>query len=373
MAWIPEGVKDLLGSECERKERLKQKMKELFKSYGYRQIETPTFEYYDTFSEIKNTVDKEKTLKMIDQDGKILVLRPDVTTPVVRMAASRSASDADYQKYCYCMNVFRINTEEHEREMTQAGIELLGEPSAYRDGEVISLAIESLLISGAKQFQIDIGQTEYIRGLLTGVDHQQEIKRHIANKNFLCLETALNRLELPSEQRQAILQVPYLYGNLEDVLKNVHVVNSQAEKAVRNLTEIHDLLTIQGYGKYVSFDLGMVQGINYYAGMIFKGYMENYGRPVLSGGRYDGMMRKDNFCGAGFGVDIDGLIQALNANEIGAEFQVKTDYLVCGKDVKAVLLKCREFRHQGYIAEAYFGHEAERVAAARNVAEIIRV
>ncbi|MBQ5851027.1 MAG: ATP phosphoribosyltransferase regulatory subunit [Lachnospiraceae bacterium] len=350
MAFIPEGVKDTLCKESEVKDKVIHSLKELFRSYGYRKIETPTFEYYDTFSEIKNTVDKDKTLKIIDSDGKILVLRPDVTTPIVRSVLSNFKDRKDYLKFYYNVNVFFKSDalSDGKKEMTQVGIEFIGGNRSFCDSEAIALAILSLKETCGQGFQVDIGQTAYLYALLNGIKDKEQLKKAISNKNMIALGDLLESMEIDENIKQALSKVPYLYGSMEEIEKEAIICNEGPMLAMNSLKEIYAVLKQQGLESFVSFDLGMMQELNYYTGVIFKGYVEGYGKVVLSGGRYGNLFEEgdDNFSGVGFGIDMDSLLESA-----GKKTSIKSDYIVVGSDVDKVIKKSTELRKKGYIVE----------------------
>lgn len=351
MAFIPEGVKDTLCKESENKDKVIHGFKELYRSYGYRKIETPTFEYYDTFCEIKNTVDKDKTLKIIDSDGKILLLRPDVTTPIVRAVLSNFKDRKDYLKFYYNMNIFRKSQGEAygKKEHTQVGIEFIGTNRSFCDSEAVSLAILSLKDCCEDGFQIDIGQTAYLTALLDGVEDKDKIKKIIANKNMIALGELLSCMDMEDSTKQALLKVPYLYGSMNEIEREAVICNKGTKAAMDSLRDIYRLLKLQGLEAHVSFDLGMMQELNYYTGVIFRGYVDGWGKAVLSGGRYGNLFEEDDddFSGVGFGIDVDGLLAS-----IGHRRSIKSDYIVVGSDVDMVIKKSSELRSKGYVVES---------------------
>lgn len=366
MAFIPEGVKDTLCKESENKDKVIHGFKELYRSYGYRKIETPTFEFYDTFCEIKNTVDKDKTLKIIDASGKILVLRPDVTTPIVRAVLSNFKDRKDYLKFYYNMNIFRKSEGETygKKEHTQVGIEFIGGNRSFCDCEAISLAILSLKSCCEDGFQIDIGQTAYLTALLEGIEDKEQIKKVIANKNMIALGELLKGMDIDDKVKEALIKVPYLYGSMEEIEREAVICNEGTKAAMDSLKEIYRVLKLQGLEAHVSFDLGMMQELNYYTGVIFRGYLEGYGKAVLSGGRYGNLFEEsdDDFSGVGFGIDVEDLLTS-----IGHKNSIKSDYIVVGSSIDKVMEKSRELRSQGYVVEsltkdmAYQGLEGQLI------------
>jgi len=336
--FIPEGVEDLHSTQYEIKENTIMKMKKIFKAYGYRQILTPTFEYYDLFSEKEGTIHKDEMFKIIDRDGKILVLRPDVTTPIARMVAANYKDFPGYLKFSYATNVFRVHDQQNvmKKEFTQTGIEYLGNDKPDSDAEVISLAIECLKSCGLEDFQIDLGQAGYFKGLMHKVDISPEeriqIRTLIENKNFVELDQLLKNLKLDVDFKNRISEIPYLYGRPEEVMKKArkYICNEEMERAIENLNSVYEILKTYGYEEYLIVDLGLLHHIHYYTGVIFKGYVNHYGKTILSGGRYDQLTKHygSNMPATGFGLNIDQLLEAMKLYSIQEKVECSTDYLI---------------------------------------------
>ncbi len=361
--FMPHGMEDTHSSQFEIKENIITDFKELCKSHGYRQILTPTLEYYDLFSQVNGTIHRDKMFKLIDGDGKILVLRPDVTTPIARMVATNFKEATGYLKFSYASNVFRINDEQcgNKREFTQAGIEYLGDNKPESDAEVIALAIKSLLQCGLKDFKIDIGHAGFFKGLIDieiCSEDKAQINSYIEDKNYGDLEIFLTNLEIPKTYKDKILELPYLYGSVEEVISRAEklISNEKMRDSIENLQEVYNILCDYGYQKYLSVDLGMINNINYYTGLIFKGYINNYGKGVLSGGRYDDLSKNygHNLPATGFGLNIDELMEAIRMLKLKEDFMCHTDYLVIydensrknGIELAAIL------REKGFIVES---------------------
>jgi ATP phosphoribosyltransferase regulatory subunit len=387
--FIPEGVEDTHSDKYEIKESTIMKMKKIFKSYGYRQILTPTFEYYDLFSEAEGTIDKDEMFKIIDGNGKILVLRPDVTTPIARMAATNYKYFPGYLKFSYATNIFRIHDQQNvmKREFTQTGIEYLGNSKPDCDAEVISLAIECLKSCGLEDFQIDLGQAKYFKGLMQNLVISQEeriqIRMLIENKNFVELEQLLKRLKIDPSFKNKILEIPHLYGSPDRVVKAArkHICNPVMEAAIENLDKVYQILKAYGYSEYLTVDLGLIHHINYYTGVIFKGYVNHYGKTILSGGRYDHLTKQygSDMPATGFGLNVDQLLEAMKLYDIQQDFECSTDYLVLytEKNRQEGLKLCNQIREKGWIVESDLLEDCIEIdiknAIIRNIRNIIQV
>lgn len=387
--FIPEGVEDTHCNEYEVKEKIILNIKNVFKRFGYRQILTPTFEYYDLFAGVEGTIHKDEMFKFIDGNGKILVLRPDVTTPIARMVATNYKDHNGYLKFSYATNIFRINDEQNglRKEFTQAGIEYLGNDKPDSDAEVVLLAVKSLIECGLKDFQIDLGQASYFKGLIKELGivttRQEQIRSLVEHKNFAELREILDQLDIPHNVKHIILQIPYLYGAPEKIMKEAqeYICNEEMKKALENLNHVYRILKDYGYEKYISIDLGLIHHIDYYTGVIFKGYVNNYGKAVLSGGRYDGLTKQYGcyMPATGFGLNIDELLEVLNMYNINKNFTCETDYLILYDETsrKKGFELASQLRDRGFIVET---DECEKNmkkhiqnANYRNIGEILQI
>lgn len=361
--FIPQGVEDTHCNAYEIKENTITNIKNIFKSFGYRQILTPTFEYYDLFTSVEGTIHKDEMFKFIDSNGKILVLRPDVTTPIARMVATNYKNNLGYLKFSYATNIFRINDEQNgkKREFTQAGIEYLGNDKPDSDAEVVAVAIKSLINFGIEDFKIDLGQAGYFKGLIKEsgikIKKQEEIRILIEEKNFAELKSILDDLEIDEFFKEAILEIPYLYGEPKKIIKEAEnfIFNDEMKKSLENLKCVYDILNEYGYGKYISVDLGMIHHIDYYTGVIFKGYVNHYGKTVLSGGRYDNLTKQYGYFmpATGFGLNMDAILEVLNMYKINKEFECSTDYLILYEEENRGkgLNLANKLRDKGFIVE----------------------
>ena len=164
----PEGVRDVYGTECEKKLYLQEKLQKIFHAYGYQDIETPTFEFFDVFSKQVGTTPSRELYKFFDRDGNTLVLRPDFTPSIARAVSMYFQKEELPIRLCYRGNTFVNNSSYQGRlkESTQMGVELLGDASADADGEIIALMVELLKATGLKDFQISIGQVDFFKSLV---------------------------------------------------------------------------------------------------------------------------------------------------------------------------------------------------------------
>jgi len=278
-------------------------------------------------------------VKFFDQTGRILVLRPDITVPVARITATKNRDVKLPIKYSYIGNVFRFNEVGggRQNEFTQAGVEMLGDYSSESDAEVIAVAINTLKTAGLENFQIDIGQVEFFKGLAEEAgftnDDVIRISKLIDRKDIVGVEEIVNRYEMSNELRDLILKLPGLFGSIEVIEKLKKATkNNRSLAALENIEEVIGILGDYGFSKYISVDFGMLKGLNYDTGIIFRGFTHGVGFPILSGGRYDSLTSSfGRDCPAtGFSLGINMLMTALEKTNMPLE-KPSVDSLICYK------------------------------------------
>lgn len=310
----PEGVKDYLPFERELKKKIEDSIANVFKNYGYVPVTSPTFEYNDVFCGMGGVKDN-RVFKFLDKDGSLLVLRPDMTPAIARIAATAYNNKELPLKFYYIESMFRTN-ENYQgklREFTQAGIEFLGVNSIEADVEVVSAAINSLLKVGVKNFKIDLGHALFLKGVIEEADVNNElsaeIQKNIIKKNYVAVNELAENVK-NNDIKYILQELPLLIGGLNVIDKvKSKVTNNKSIEALDYLTELYSILKEMGFDNYVSFDLGVIGSMDYYTGLIFRGYAKGSGASVLDGGRYDNMVEK-------FGSAMPAVGFALKVNEL---------------------------------------------------------
>ena len=291
---LPAGVQDVLPRECSILTELKLKLERKFSLAGFSPVLSAGLEYYETFSGKENAVPEERMFKMTDTDGKLLVLRPDTTLSIARIAATKLNSDRARLSYFADKYDLENGGGLSSREIYQAGVECLGEEGAFSDAQCIAFAIECLKEAGLRDFIIDIGHVGYFKGLLeeSGLSpfQAEDVRACINRKDTMNAERLLKKAGVSGDALNNILALPALFGGREVFsVAEALTHNSCARKAVDDLKDIDRLLTEMGYEGYISYDLGMIKPLSYYSGILFSGLVKDLGAPVLSGGRYDNL------------------------------------------------------------------------------------
>lgn len=321
----PEGVRDIYGKEYARKLAVEELIRHTLNLYGYEDIQTPTFEFFDVFSKEIGTTPSKELYKFFDKEGNTLVLRPDFTPSMARCAAKYFMEEDVPIRFSYLGNTFTNtgNLQGKLKEVTQMGAELMGDGSVEADGEMIAMVIESLLAAGLKEFQLSIGNVEYFRGLCeqAGLDEDTELslRDFISGKNIFGAENLLTESGIDKESCDMLLKITDYFGTFDSLSQAKRTVNNQKSlEAIERLEMLYQVLCEYGVEKYISFDLGMLSKYNYYTGVIFKVYTYGVGDAIVKGGRYDNLL---GYFGKkapaiGFMVVIDDLMQALSRQKI---------------------------------------------------------
>ena len=321
----PEGVRDIYNLECAKKLTVQDQIRKQFHLYGYRDIQTPTFEFFDIFSKERGSVGTKEMFKFFDRDNNTLVLRPDMTPSIARCVTKYYLDETMPIRLCYLESTFINNTSYQGRlkESTQTGVELIGDDSSDADAEMIALVIDCLRASGLEEFQVELGQVEFFRGLLeeAGMEDtvQEQLRELIENKNFFGVEGLLSTLPINESLKQVFLKLPELFGSIEQIrLARTMTANPRALHAIDRLEKVQEILDIYGLGDYVSYDLGMLSKYSYYTGIIFKAYTYGTGDYIVTGGRYDKLLVQfgKDASAVGFAIEVDKLMQALSRQKI---------------------------------------------------------
>ena len=353
----PEGVRDIYNGECSQKHHLQTEIRKVFDSYGYEEIETPSFEYFEVFSREVGTIPSKDLYKFFDREGNTLVLRPDFTPSVSRACATYFNPEHQVITLSYTGNTF-INNSSYQgrlKETTQMGVERIGDDSAEADAELLAMTVECLLKAGLKEFQVSVGQVDYFKSLLQDanldIEEEENLRSLISQKNYFGVEDLVRSQNIPESLEKAFLELPHLFGSSEVLQKARSLTdNICAIKAVERLEEIYEILKIYGYEKYVSFDFGMLSKFQYYTGIIFKGYTYGTGDAVLKGGRYDNLIEQfgKKAPSVGFAIVLDELMMALSRQGIHMEAD-HMDTMIIYKEatMKDAILRAEELRKEG--------------------------
>ncbi|MEH7125038.1 ATP phosphoribosyltransferase regulatory subunit [Bacillus sp. JJ1773] len=320
----PLGMRDTLPDLFNRKRNVRASIEEEMERWGYQFIETPTLEYYETVGSASAILDQQ-LFKLLDQEGHTLVLRPDMTAPIARVAASRLLKNDLPIRLAYSANVFRAQQREGGRpaEFEQIGVECIGDYTISADAEGLALIISSLQEAGLEDFQLSVGHIGFARTLFLQILGTEErvdaLTRFLYEKNYVGYREHVKGLGLSSIDKQRLLDFLKFRGGAEVIEMAYSLLeNDLGREDVLQLQQLYEMMDDYGLVEKVKFDLTLVSHMSYYTGILFEVYAGNVGFPIASGGRYDQLLQKfGKATGAtGFAIRIDRLLEALKEEEV---------------------------------------------------------
>lgn len=312
----PEGARDRLFDACRARRALEERAAALFARRGCREVMTPALEYYELFARTGPVLPPEPMIKLIDLGGRILVMRPDSTTPTARVASARLRNAPLPLRLYYIQDVYRFDAVHHGKrlETRQAGVETIGAAGLKADLELLSLAAEALRALGAENFRIELGHAALFQALFRALEapatEAEALRALIEQKNFASLGDRLADYDNKPVCR-AIECLCRLFGGREVFSDAGSLGVPEADEALAYLRELYTALARAGLDSHIQLDLGLVHQMDYYTGLVFRGYAAGIGHAVLAGGRYDNLLAALGrpAPGAGFALDIDALCE----------------------------------------------------------------
>ena len=273
----PLGMRDTLPELYEVKHRTRSAISEEMKRWGYQFIETPALEYYDTVGAASAILDQQ-LFKLLDQQGHTLVLRPDMTSPIARVAASKLLKEELPLRLAYSANVYRAQQREGGRpaEFEQIGVECIGDSTMSADGEGIALLISTLQEAGLNHFQLSVGHIGFIKDFFIDILGTEErvntLTTFLYEKNYVGYREHVKGLPLSSIDKQRLIDFLSLRGG-EEVIDSAYrlLENDKGIEALQEIKQLCDILKDYGeVGKVVKLDLTTVSHMSYYTGVLFE-------------------------------------------------------------------------------------------------------
>ena len=322
---VPNGMRYYLGPEARLRRSVEDTAMLVFEGWSYEEVLTPSVDYYALFEQGMGVAEAQGSFRFTDSDGRMLSLRPDVTSSVARVAATLLADANRPLRLCYAAPVFRQQQQSHaewRRENTQLGCELIGAGGSAADTEVLLLAAEILQRIGlADSFCMTINDVGIFNGLLDELRldavSREHLRRLVDTRDNTELNRFLDRLPATSATKQSISTLTQLTGK-RDVLEKARVVVSSKESlaSVNKLLELWNVIESLGQQNLFEVDLADVSSLDYYTGLSFKVFVRGVGYRVGRGGRYDGLTANfgNSEPAVGFVLNLDSLVEVLGRN-----------------------------------------------------------
>lgn len=350
----PEGVRDIYHEECARKLALQNRLHKILHLYGYHDIQTPMYEFFDVFRKEIGTIPSRELYKFFDKEGNTLVLRPDITPQIARAAATLFSENEFPARLCYVGSTF-INHSSYQgrlKESTQLGAELIGLDSVEADAEMLAMVVDCLKKAGLEEFQITVGNVDFFQSLIdeASVDEDTEtrLRELITNRNYFGMDELLDESDVKPDTRKAFGTLSELVGGV-DILEAAKRIapNAKALKAVKRLEMIYEVLRAYKVEEYITFDLSMSGIYGYYTGIIFRGYTFGTGDAIVKGGRYDHLVEKfgKTAPSIGFAIVVDELMSAVLRQKIAIPYKRNNTLIIYDEERRADAIRlAAEFR-----------------------------
>lgn len=315
----PLGMRDTLPELYEAKSQVQNAIESEMKLWGYQFMDTPTLEYYETVGAASAILDQQ-LFKLLDNQGHTLVLRPDMTAPIARVATSKLLQKDLPLRLAYSTSVFRAQQREGGRpaEFEQIGVEAIADESVSADGEVIALMVSALREAGIKSFQISVGHIGFVKELFQQIlgteERARALTKFLYEKNFVGYREHVKSLNLSSIDKQRLLDFLKLRGGEEVIEQALRLIeNEKGREAILKLKQLWDIVVDYGEEANLKVDLTLVSHMSYYTGILFEVYADKVGFPIGNGGRYNLLLQKfGKTTGAtGFALRLDRILEAL--------------------------------------------------------------
>lgn len=350
----PLGMRDSFPLINEQKENVREIGRSFLKSRGFEFIKTPTVEYYETIGKASAIADSA-LFKLVDRQGETLVLRPDMTTPIVRVATSKLLNEKNPLRLAYFANVFRAQEQEGGRpaEFEQMGVELFGDVSVYADAEMIITANELLTELGVINHRLTVGHAGLLHSILSSYTNDEkqvnELRAYLVDKNIVGFEEAVKMYNLEEFQETKLLLFIDQASNvssIEELTPFIDFQNTEQNKMFSYLKELSLLLTSSSVAEKVTYDLTLTSEMSYYTGMLFEVFASGSGFAIGNGGRYDGLLTsfESNVGATGFGLRVDRLLEVMPLEDI---YEAHTLLLFDEDTYMDAVKKAQELRQAG--------------------------
>ncbi len=300
-------------------------LRELYGKYGYKPFKMSKFEEYEFYIQNKDFLVSDRIIAFNDTSGKLLALKPDVTLSIIKNGEDIKGFK---QKVCYNENVYRVSENTHQfKEIMQTGVECIGDIKLYDIYEMIVMAAESLsLISD--DFVLEVSHLGLLSSLLDNIckntNFKNEAIKYISDKNAHDLVRICDENNVSETDKKLLQKFVAIYGERNAVLQELDTIDKYIDKdsinILKTLSNMLDNLSCSGK---IKFDFSAVSDMNYYNGIVFKGYINGLSQSVLSGGQYDNLLLKmGRKSGAiGFAIYLD-LLEDLPSEKMDCDVDI---------------------------------------------------
>jgi ATP phosphoribosyltransferase regulatory subunit len=317
---IPAGMRYYIGAEARLRRTVEDVAMSVFEGWNYEEVITPSVDYYDLFEQGMGQREAQRGFRFTDNDGRLLALRPDVTSSVARMAATLLSERPRPLRFCYAAPVFRQQAQspaEWRRENTQLGCELIGAGGKPADLEILRLAAEILSrLNLQTRYCITINNVEIFNGVAAQMNLTPEAREQFRSLIDTRAAAELQQFlqDYDSREGHAFSQPTQLTGTRTVIQTARHLItNARSVAALDSLDELWTEIESLGLQNSFEIDLGNVSSLDYYTGLSLKVFVHGAGTSVGRGGRYDGLTGSFGRAepAVGFVLNLDALTEVL--------------------------------------------------------------
>ena len=304
-----------------RRRTIEKTFEEYFETLDYQYIEPRIFQSYDDFISSNLRLDSKKTVKVLSGDSRVLILRPDNTTNVLERVI-KHWEDSEPLKIYYNSKIYLNESTTFIGEYGQMGLEYLGEDSIKADQEIIAMSVE-VMKKMDQPFILELGTSRYIDGFFNelAIDEKSKdlLRSKIARKSKTEIMDLIEKNQLDGGKKDLLMNLLDLQGNIVEVIdkSEKYFMNEEMAEAIEELKALRDFFEKEDLGQWIHFDLSMIPDLDYYDGIIFKGYYFASSKKILSGGRYDRLTEKfgKRISAIGFSINMDEMTQLIMQEE----------------------------------------------------------
>lgn len=350
----PRGFRDVLPEQAGEREALTARLAQVFSAWGFGRVETPVVERLETLETAAGSLEGT-AFRLVDLDGRLLALRPDMTVPIARVVASRLAEEEGPLRLRYCADVFREqeSLRGQARQFTQVGVELIGVEGPAADAEMVSLLVEALRAVELPDFTVAIGSVEVFSAIVEAAEMPgtwgTEVIAAAHDRNLVELSRLASAEGVSERAATALRAVPRIRGRV-DALEACRAATAGCgcEDALDALATTLELLDAAGAAERVVVDFSVMRSFDYYTGIVVEAYAPGVGVSLGGGGRYDGVLAAfgDPLPAAGFALGLERLEIALVEQD--ARVRVRGLDAVIGGDPGAAAAAGARLRRAGW-------------------------
>ncbi len=314
---LPVGTKDQFGAEAQLQDYVTSQLSDLFNHRGYEKLKTPVVEFASVFEPLQ--ADNYRPYQMLDDRGRTLVLRPDLTLPVARVMSATGIEPP--VKWYYTGDVFRLKKElsgSYNQE-TQAGVEIIGYPDFKAELECLMIALKGCQALNISGVTVQLGDAKFIDSLLTKLPltdpSKQELRSALFEKNLSKYDKLIETM-VDSKFSQFLKEWPWMFGTFSEVMTKLESLVSIPEiyEMLQRFRVAADFISDNFPKVEITLDLSMKSPQNYYTGLIFQGFSNSSSEYLFSGGRYDDLLKnfqQNQISAVGLAFNVDGLSRHL--------------------------------------------------------------